>query len=449
MSIPQKHINKRIMLPLSDLINGTEIAARLCFLEKSQSWSRNELEAYQDERLRYMIKYACQNIPFYNETFRELHLTPSDIQTRADLDKLPVITKDTVRRTGIERFLDQSSDRKHWISFYSSGSTGEPFQYYLSRESFSMKYASAIRGWSWMGFSLGDSYAKLSQNERKGWNKKLQDKVNRCSYYFIPDLRPTTLLQVIQRLQNDKPSFLRCYPDPLYFMAQQMRDEGIRFQWVKAINTTGNILTPEARNLIENQFGCKLYDSYSCEGSAMYFQADGFEGYLGSMESAITEVIDQDGHAVEEGGTGLHITTELWNTAMPFIRYNTQDLVILSAGTGNHSGRQLFALDRIVGRDNDVLIAPDGNRLIVHLFTIYFEYFNSIRQFQVEQTTSDEFIFRLVVDSTFTKEIEKKIHDYWVRFLNGKANVIIEIHKQIPLCYSGKRRFLIRNKSIT
>ena len=62
----------------------------------------------------------------------------------------------------------------------------------------------------------------------------------------------------------------------------------------KAINTTGNILTPDARKKIEKAFGAPVFDSYSCEASAQFFEGPDRKAYLASMEYAITEVIDNN-----------------------------------------------------------------------------------------------------------------------------------------------------------
>ncbi len=440
-------LSRNIFLPLSDKQQGLSIGPKLAFLEKSQFWSRAELETFQQERLQWLVKHAYESVPWYRETFKRLKLTPADIATVEDLHKIPIISKDIIRKEVGEKFVSTAVAEKDKMRFFSSGSTGEPFLYYLSRDAYSMKYAAAIRGWQWMGYEMGEPYAKLSQNKRFGWKKKLQDKINRSFYYFIPDLKPSTLHNIIKQLQRDKPIYIRCYPDPLFFMARIMQQENISFDWVKAINTTGNTLYAEARNLIEKQFGCKVHDGYSCEGSALFYQVEGYNGYLGSMETAITEVVDEQNQSVEIGKAGRHITTELWNPVMPFIRYDTRDLIVADAQEPK-AGRNLYAIQKIAGRESDILVAPDGNLLIVHLFTIYFEYFESIRQFQVEQTDETTFIFRLVVNTDFTSAIEKQIKDYWQTFLGTKAIVSIEIHNEIPLLYSGKRRFLIRNKEI-
>jgi phenylacetate-CoA ligase len=390
--------------------------------------------------------FVYEKVPFYTDWFNYNNLTPSDICNIGDLQKLPVVSKNEIRESP-NKFKSKNLQLQKYNILNSSGSTGEPFTYYISKDAYSMKYSAAIRGWSWMGYRLGDFYAKLSQNRRNTVIKKMQDAFNRCLYLYIPDLTSNTLHKIIDKIGTEKPEFIRCYPDPLFFIAKILKDEKRPLKFIKAINTTGNILTDEARALIEEQFGCPLFDSYSCEGSAVFFEGPTRENYLGSMEYAVTEVINSNGIESKVGESGMHITTDLWNYAMPLIRYNTQDLVLKSESVSS-CGRQLIGLGKILGRDNDILITPSGNLLIVHLFTIYFEYFDSILQFQIEQISTDEFIFRLVVNNTFAKETESQIIKYWQNFLGEKVKLTVEIHNTIPNSYSGKRRFLIRNPEI-
>ncbi len=438
-------LNERIVLPVSDMLQGLSISEKLTFLMKSQYWTKAELIHYQEERLYELIRHINEHVPFYKEWFKKNKLRPEDIRNSTDLGKIPILSKAEIRKSP-NLFKSKKFITKNSIRMNSSGSTGEPFEYFLSKEAFSMKYAAAIRSWYWMGYRLGDFYVKLSQNKRSSTLKKIQDIINRSLYLYIPDLSYSTLKNVIQKLEKEKPVFVRCYPDPLYFIAKILKSENKYLHDIKAINTTGNILTVEARNLIEERFTCPVFDSYGVEGSAIFSQSSTRDSYLGSMEYSITEVVDSEGKEVNAGEIGLHVTTDLWNYSMPLIRYNTQDLVVKAKESSE--GVQLFRIDKILGRDNDILVTPSGNLLIVHLFTIYFEYFDSIRQFQIEQTKSDVFIFRFVVSQNFTSQTQKQIFDYWQNFLGRNVKLIFEIHESIPLLYSGKRRFLIRNSEI-
>ncbi|MDZ7720045.1 MAG: hypothetical protein U5K72_14620 [Balneolaceae bacterium] len=110
--------------------------------------------------------------------------------------------------------------------------------------------------------------------------------------------------------------------------------------------------------------------------------------------------------------------------------------------------RDLTALSRIDGRDCDILVTPEGKLVIVHIFTIFFEWYASVDQFQAIQESETDFRIRLVVNDQFTESHREEILDYWQNYLGKKANLKIEITDKISHRSSGKRKFLERNQNI-
>lgn len=437
---------EKIFLPLNDQIHHLQIRRYFSFLEASQWWSPEEIRNFQEQRFSLLVNHIYSKVPYYKSWFKINNLHPEDFKSISDLSKLPVLSKDDFRKSP-DLFRSDDFNTRKVVTMNSSGSTGEPFRYYIDTTAYSIRYAAALRGWYWMGYKLGDFYVKLSQNRRISYIKRLQDFFNRCYYIFIPDLSINELKNVIKQVENTRPEYLRCYPDPLMLIARILKNEGRYLEGVKAINTTGNVLTKEARELIEDRFRCRIYDSYSCEGSALFYQGPESNEYLGSSEYAITEVLNNKGEEVSPGEPGFHVTTDLWNFNMPFIRYNTQDLVVKAVSTPK-CGRKLVALESVAGRDNDILVTPSGDMLIVHLFTIYFEYINSVKQFQIEQSSLQDFTIRMVVNESFSDYDMRKIRDDWQTKLGPGVKLDIKILDSIPLLNSGKRRFLIRSSDV-
>ena len=79
------------------LANYTKILETYSFLKKSQWWSAEQLQEYQENKLSNLISHAYENVPYYHTLFTQQGLQPSDITTIADLQKLPVLTKETIR----------------------------------------------------------------------------------------------------------------------------------------------------------------------------------------------------------------------------------------------------------------------------------------------------------------------------------------------------------------
>lgn len=439
----RNQITEKLFFPLSDIVLGSSVSKHLKFLQKSQHWTRSQIDEYQNQRLKKLIHHSYENVPFYRELFDNLKLKPVDIQTKDDLKKLPIVTKDDLRRNK-GKHLASNIKKKELVFASSSGSTGEPLTYFTTKDAYSMNIASNLRGWYWMGFRLGDKYIKLSQNLRKAPLKKIQDYLSNNLYLATNPLTDENFEFICKEIERYQPKIVRCYPDPLVFLAKYKKNKpDFSFQPL-AITTTGNTLFPEARKEIEEAFGCKVFDAYSCEGNSTVFECPTHTGYHSSEEYGITEVLDDDGNQITKG-VGRLISTDLWNLAHPFIRYDTQDLVEVTDEPCS-CGRNHLRVKRIVGRNNDI-IKTKKNRFIVHSFTSFFTRqdlptFGKIEKFQVRKQ-EDHVLFILVVNSLYNNEIEQFIIQYWENEMGIK--VLVEIQSEIPLTQSGKHRFIIND----
>lgn len=440
-------ISESIILPLSDVFLGKNITEYLIFLKKSQYWSKKELKDYQNKKLQLLITHSYKNVPYYKELFDKLKIVPSDIKTTEDLFKLPILTKAEIKLQGIEKFTSTSFAKKNLIKTGSSGSTGEPLYYYITKDAVSMNTAASLRGWNWMGYRLGDKYIKISQNPRQNRLKVLQDKISRNKYLASNPLQERNYKYILESIENYQPKIIRSYPDPLLFLARY-KQKYPEFKYRPlAVTTTGNTLHPETRKEIEDAFGCRIFDTYSCEGNSNVFECPSHECYHSSEEYGISEIVDDSGKRINDG-IGRLISTDLCNFAHPFIRYDTQDLVEVSSDSCS-CGRNLLRINRIIGRDNDIITNATGQKFIVHNFTGFFqidhpELHKAVDHFQVIKTKEGIIVFNLVVNKNYSASVESFIVSYWKAQL--KYPIRINIVKEIRLTNSGKRRFIINEE---
>jgi phenylacetate-CoA ligase len=443
-------ISENIILLLSDMVTGQSIYKHLKLLNKSQFWTRKQIDDYQNEKLRKLIRHAYNNVPYYRDLFLELKLRPEDIQTKNDLEKLPIVTKEELKKNK-DKHLAVNLKKEDLIFSSSSGSTGEPFQFYQTKQSESFLKAAAIRAWSWMGYRLGDKYVKVSMNPRLSFVKKMQDKMNNCLYLSSIQLTPLEFQKIEKKIINFNPLFIRCYPVPLQFLAQQIIEISNKYQGksLKAINTTGSTLHDDIRNKIENVFNVKIFDSYSCEGGTVFSECPAHVNYHPAEEYAISEFI-ADSYTNSDNDKPLrHITTDLHNYASPFIRYDTQDYLVFGAQKLCDCGRHFLNVNKIKGRDSDILKTPSGKLLIVENFVAYFEWINEVDQIQVVQEQLNKIIIKMIVNNNFNNDVRQKIQLYWNEYIGNDVNVIIELVDEIKLTPSGKRKTVIRNPKIT
>ncbi len=86
--------------------------------------SKEEIAAFQDERLKQAIEYVGKNSPFYKKMFADNHINVSDIKTVADLQKLPVTTKKDLQEHNKEFFCVPMEEITDIVT--TSGTMGDP-----------------------------------------------------------------------------------------------------------------------------------------------------------------------------------------------------------------------------------------------------------------------------------------------------------------------------------
>lgn len=419
-------LHEKIMLPISDLLKGEQVCRYLGLLQQAETWSEEQMAEFQFEKLKQLVAYAVKEVPFY----QEWALSSNGGQT-----SLPIVNKAIMRKEGMERFVAQHFPEKQKVYSRSSGSTGEPFSFVESRLSYSVNMAAKLRTWYQAGYRLGDRYMKIANGARHGKLKKLQDRINRCVYVPFYSMNDETLKRILDRIEIEKPSIIRSYPIPLYLLAQYRNaHSGYGFQ-PHHVMTTGSTLPLEYRKEIELAFGCDVIDSYSCEGTPNTYETPAHDGYHVTQVYGIIEVLDDHDQPVTNG-IGRVISTDLWNYAQPFLRYDTQDLAEVKDGQ----------IQRIMGRECESLIDVKGQRYTVHNFVGFFQEDDrptkqSVVAYQVVKKKDKSIEFKLVVNDQYNSAIEQYIVDYWKGLLG--VPVEVRIVDEIPLMSNNKRLTII------
>lgn len=425
---------EHVILPLSDLLTGQQVHHYLQFLLKSAKWSDDQLVEYQNQRFKQLVNHAAEHVPFYRDWLREHDLNASDFNTIADIVKLPVVDKAVIRKEGIARFMaDNVSPRQRMLS-HSSGSTGEPFEFYVSREAYSVNMAAKLRTWYDVGYRLGDSYIKLSSSPRESRLKRLQDRMTNGTVVTFNSLDDLALERILSAIEQKRPSIIRTHPNAIYYLARYRDRHPGEYRFSpRFIMTTSSNLPKSFRDVIQRVFGCDVIDAYSCEGTPNTAETTAHDGYHVSKEYGLIEVLDEKSVPVIDG-VGTVVSTDFWNYAMPFIRYNTRDLVqIDKQGT----------IQRILGRQCELLETPNGKRFTGQVIEDYFIYRTnySVEAFQVVNRHDGSVQFRLMVNNKFSEMVRQEIIDYWQKELGTVVEVTVVDH--IPLMNNNKHLTIV------
>jgi len=437
-----------ILFPIMEISQGTKIQSYLKWLNKTQWWRPKELEDLQNKKLRALIKHAYENVPYYHRLFRKLNLKPEDIKTKEDLQKLPLLTKEEIRKN----FSDLlAKDFKKWQPKQNatSGSTGEPLKYYTTIDSISMGWAVGYRAWGWAGYKIGDKLVKLGGSSLVPSSLTFKKRLRYCLERVLPlpstDMTEETLDRYALSISKFKPEYIRGYPSSLFILAKFLAKSDYNIQ-PKAIFTTAETLLPSHRRFIQDVFNCDVLDGYGCrDGSANAMECVEHSGYHMASELVIMEFI-KDGEHVSPGEAGEIVATDLHNYAMPFIRYAVGDVGVPSDEQCS-CGRGLPLVKSIEGRVINMIKLKDGTLLSGLPFTDIFEEIEykkegSIRKYQIVQENKDLIVVKIVRGENFTDDDMKKIIEF-IRDIVKDLEIKIEFVDEIPSTKSGKRLFVV------
>jgi phenylacetate-CoA ligase len=390
-------------------------------LERTQWLPPDELRAYQEKRLSFIIKQAYNHVPYYRCLFKGLKLRPSDIRRVDDLKKLPLLTKSTARDAGSDLHAD-NADKYHPVTYTTSGTAGSPLQFYLDKGANSLEFVYYWRHWGWAGFKLGDRFAELGSQyflRRKN--------LGEVTFSWQPHLRRLMLnsgqisfcraKEMVEAIRKYRPKFLKGMASAVYFLALSLKEAGINDISFKAIFSTGEVLTPRYRMMAEMVFSCPILDSYGhMERTVTVCQClEG--GYHINSDYGILELENIRTSANGKNVLGRVIGTSLYNMSMPFIRYDVGDHIeIFVEQRTCPCGRGLPLVKAIHGRNEDIIVTPDG-RFITSIFILP-EFVEGIHFVQFVQESKTELCINVVPGNKWNKEKEGELSVY-VRKLVG------------------------------
>ena len=417
---------------------------------KSQYWTREQIIANQEKLLRKLMIHAYKNVPYYAKLFVKLKLKPSAIRTVGDLYKLPTLTKEDIRNN----FQDLRANN---IKFFkaslasTSGSTGKKLSFYIDQQNREKEYALVQRQLNIFNIKLnvktanfrGDFVNLFDKKSSKKWGYNPIKKEMLFSTY---NLDPETISEYVKVLQDFKPSLVKGYPSAIFIIAKSINKNNLKPPIVKGILTSSEMLTYEMRDEIDKAFNSKIIDWYGAsEYSISAGQCEKLNGFHFNEDFSIVELLDRNDKPIKPGEIGRIISTSLFNYSMPLIRYEQEDLAVLSKNRCS-CGRNLTFIDRIGGRVADVLFASDG-REISHSAYLHFwkhridSQISGIEYSQTIQKEKNLFEIHLVLDHNCDNDMITDTISKYVKKLTGSDSKIqFKIFENMPT--NEKWRFI-------
>ncbi len=331
-------------------INGFEYAGR------------DEIEATQLQRMKWSLRHAYDNVPFYKKAFDDRGVHPDDLHSLRDLAKFPFTVKKDLRDNypfGLFAVPREKLSRIH----ASSGTTGKPTVVGYTTQDIDVWSEAIARCIRAAGGHAGDMVHVAFGYGLFTGGLGAHYGAERCGCAVVPASGGATEAQ-IQLIQDFKPRIIMVTPSYMLSLADSFERMGIdpRTTSLEIAMHGAEPWTEEMRHEIEQRFALKAVDLYGLSE----VMGPGVGGEFAETQDGLTiwedlfypEIINPEtGEVMPDGEEGELVFTSLCKEAFPIIRYRTRDLTRLLPGSLSKMRR----IARIFGRSDDMMIIRGVN----------------------------------------------------------------------------------------
>ena len=395
------------------------------FNPEVETMSVDDLKALQLERLQKTVRH-CMNSPFYQQKFQELGITPDDIKTLDDVQKLPFTSKEDLRENypfGLACVPLKDCVRLH----SSSGTTGNPTVVLHTQKDLD-EWANAVARCLWM---VGSRPEDVFQNSA-GYGMftaglGFQYGAEKVGMLTVPAAAGNTIRQ-IRFIKDFGTSVLHAIPSYASRIYEVMKEEGVdprKDTKLRVLCIGAEPHSEEQRQRIEQNLGVKAYNSYGISemmGPGVAFECQEQNGLHIWEDYFIVEIIDPVTlKPVPDGQLGELVLTTINREGMPLLRYRTRDLTRILPGDcpcGRHHKR----LARLQGRSDDMMILKGVNIFPIQIEKILLGF---------KELSTDYLITLETVDSNDIMTIEVELNQLFTDDYARLKSLEKEITRQL------------------
>lgn len=397
-------------------------------------------------RLKKLLDHAYAHTRFYRERLDELGITPNDIRTWQDFERLPLLTKDDIR-TNRDAMVADNIPKDRLFPKKTSGSTGVSLSFFVDEDSMQWKRGCALRHDEWSGWRLGERVGAVWGNPeyKKSWRGYVRNTLlERGTFLDTLRMDSDAMTDFHAEISLQRPTLLFGHAHSLYLFARFVQERNLAPIRPKGIISTAMVLHDFERALVEDVFGCKVTNRYGCEEvSLIACECEAHQGLHVNMDTLHFECL-RDGKPAGAGETGAVVVTDLTNYGMPFIRYLVGDTARM-ADNPCSCGRTYPLISSLEGRIADYVRTPEGEYISgISLTENFAMVLEGVKQMQIVQEEIDHLLFRVVQegggqDHALRAEIAHLVKERFGASMRHDLEYVESIQSET----SGKYRFCV------
>lgn len=377
-------------------------------------------------RVRAILARVARENPFYRDWYAAQGFDPGGVNAFEDLTRIPIVTKADLNTVPL---ADRSVAQPGRIKTNTGGSSGHPLEFYLDRHAFAREWAHMHDIWSKVGYATTD--LKLTFRGKNLGTEPLRYNAVYNEYYVNayapPDQQAAAVKAIAPAVR-----ILHGYPSSIYefirFCAEHRRHVlDLLRKDLKGVLLASEYPAPVYRDLIEGELAAPSVSWYG--HSEMVVLAYEVEKYVYEpfQSYGFAEAVPD-----QEGASRL-VGTSYYNYVSPFIRYDTEDLIIPEF---DHGLLTRFRIES--GRQGEFVEDANGSRisLTALIFGRHHGVFGVARFIQMRQTRPGE--ATLIVTAPEGVELSEEAVRAGFDDTNVAIDFAVEVRREPIRSPSGK-----------
>lgn len=405
---------------------------------EKQPLNNDKIKLKRKKRIDSLLSHAVQTTIYYNRLSR-----------KNSLSEYPVVTKEIILND-TKSFLSTNFDTTKLKKVTTSGSTGVPFEAFWDKNKIYRNWAALLYYNNLTGHALGNKIYYF-----RVWNETNKPSlIKRIFKNIVPidvsEFDSEYILNCIKLMENDpSKKIILGYGSALELVYEYLLKIDYKFKGkINGVFSMAEPVSDKAKKGLKKIFNTQVISRYSNSenGLIAHSYSNENENYIIDDSSYFVEMLKlSSDEAAPLGSLGRIVITDLYNYAMPFIRYDTGDLGVMEISEDNNHIKKKV-LKRIEGRKLDMIKDSKGDFVSPHVVDYAVRSFKYVKQFQLIQENKACYLLK-VVFNYIKKESENELKNSLKKFLGMETSIKIKPVKSISLSKSGKYRVVINKVS--
>ncbi|OYT17776.1 MAG: phenylacetate--CoA ligase [Bacteroidetes bacterium 4572_77] len=392
-----------------------------------------DIRRFQQKELATLLSYVQKNSPYYQRVFKEHDIAISSIKEIADLQKIPVTTKDDLFLHNKDFFCVSEDEIIDYIT--TSGTLGDPVIFAMTNADLDRLAYNECLSFETSGIKKTDIIQLMTTIDRRfmaGLAYFLGARQLGAGIIRVGNGIPGLQWDTIKRM---KPNVIVAVPSFILKIIEYAEEKGIDYKnsSVKKAICIGEPLRDQdfefnkLAKKIKAKWDIQLFSTYaSTEMATAFNECEAGKGGHQHPELIIVELLDENNEVVPENQAGEITITTLGVEGMPLLRFKTGDIARAYYEPCS-CGRNSMRLGPVMGRRKQMIKYKGTTLYPAALYDVLVD-FEDIQDYYVQVKTNDigtDEVSIHILTTNSSKEYIKNIKDHFRAKLRVAPDIVV------------------------